>query len=65
MDTVERWSCGFLRGDTYHCCQSSQRSRRQPQLAPMLEMPVYAGVPCVQLTDIWGNRRFFLPERSL
>ena len=65
MDTVERWSCGFLRGDTYHCCQSSQRSRRQPQLAPMLEMPVYAGVPCVQLTDIWGNRRFFLPARRV
>ncbi|MBR1409160.1 MAG: site-specific DNA-methyltransferase [Clostridia bacterium] len=65
MDTIERWSCGFLRGGVYTCCQSSARSRRHPALSPMLEMPVYAGEPCVQIVDIWGNRRFFLPERSL
>ena len=65
MDTIERWSCGFLRGGVYTCCQSSARSRWHPALSPMLEMPVYAGEPCVQIVDIWGNRRFFLPERSL
>ena len=65
LDTVDRWAAGFLREGVFHCFASSARSRRSPSLAPSLEMPVYAGEPCVQITDTWGNRRFFLPARRV
>ena len=65
LDTVDRWAAGFLREGVFHCCASSARSRKSPSLAPSLEMPVYAGEPCVQITDTWGNRRFFLPARRV
>ena len=65
LETLDRWSCGFLQGGTYVCCAASQRSKRSPELSRMLEMPVLSGEPCVMLTDIWGNRRFFMPARRV
>ena len=28
-----------------------------------MEMPVCAGEPCVMIVDVWGGRRFYLPQR--
>ena len=63
LDAVDRWSAGFLQGDVYRSCVQSVRSSATPALATTLEMPVCAGEPCVMLTDVWGNRRFYLPRR--
>ena len=63
LDAVDMWSAGFVQGGVYHGCVQSARSVSSPALSTAMEMPVGAGEPCVMIVDVWGNRRFYLPER--
>ncbi len=63
LDAVDQWSAGFVQGEVYRACVSSVRSAATPAIQTTLEMPVCAGEPCVRIVDIWGNRRFYLPQR--
>ena len=63
LDAVDQWSAGFVQGETYRSCVSSARTADSPALKTTLEMPVCAGEPCIMLVDVWGNRRYYLPQR--
>ena len=63
LDAVDQWSAGFVQGDEYRSCVSSVRTVGTPKLEVTMEMPVWAGEPCIMIVDIWGNRRFYLPRR--
>lgn len=63
LDSVDLWSTGFLQGNVYQSCAQSARTSASPALLKEMEMPVQAGEPCVLIVDIWGNRRFYLPQR--
>ena len=60
-DTIESLSAGYLRDGIFHIVASAHRDRRQ-QLPHELEIPIENGIPCLRMTDIWGNRRFFCPQ---
>lgn len=63
LDAVDSWSAGFVQGDVFRSCVSSVRSPATPGLKTVMEMPVCAGEPCVMIVDVWGGRRFYLPQR--
>lgn len=63
LDAVDSWSAGFVQGDVFKSCVSSVRSTATPVLRTLMEMPVCAGEPCVMIVDVWGGRRFYLPQR--
>lgn len=63
LDAVEQWAAGFVQGDVFRAVAWSTRSHMTPALSPVLEIPVLQGEPCVMIVDIWGGRRFYLPQR--
>lgn len=63
LDAVDQWAAGFVQGSVFSSCVSSVRSVATPELETMMEMPVSAGEPCVMIVDIFGNRRYYLPDR--
>ena len=64
MDALSEIAVGFLREGVFHACVSSRRTKKQAP-ATQLEVPVYGGEPCVRVTDVWGDRRFFMPVRRI
>lgn len=64
LDAVDQWAAGFVQGDVFRSCVTGARTQAEPRLPTTVEMPVCAGEPCVMIVDVWGNRRFYLPERK-
>ena len=59
LDTAESLAAGYLRDGVFHAAAYARRTKKQP-LPRELEIPVSGGEPCLRITDIWGERRFFL-----
>ena len=64
LDTVESLAAGYLRDGVFHAAAFARRTKKHP-LPRELEIPVSGGEPCLRITDIWGERRFFLPTRRI
>ena len=64
MDTVDSLAAGFLREGVFHIAASARRAKNKA-LPRELIIPASTGEPCLRITDIWGERRFFLPERRI
>lgn len=64
MDTIESLAAGYIRDGVFHIAASARRTQRQ-EIPRELEIPVSGGDPCLRITDVWGERRFFLPVRRI
>ena len=60
LDAVDGWSAGYLRDGVFVAMTHDNRSRHQPRLKGVLQLPVLSGVPCVRVTDVMGRVFYYI-----
>ncbi|MDL2205449.1 site-specific DNA-methyltransferase [Eubacteriales bacterium OttesenSCG-928-N13] len=59
MDALDSWSAGYLRDGAFVSMVSSFRTKQQPQLQTLLQLPVLSGIPMIRTQDVLGRAFFF------
>lgn len=60
LDAVDQWSAGLVAADTFFAYAHAARSKTQPALAQVLEIPMLEGRPALLVADVWGRRQVYL-----
>jgi len=62
MDALDSWSVGYVRDGAFVCFAQEARTRRNPALRGLLQLPVLAGRPCIRVCDVLGRYFFYMME---
>ena len=59
LDSIDGWAVGYIRDGVFVSMSSDYRLRAKPELKTTLQLPVYEGVPCIRISDVFGREFYY------